>query len=84
MGEELSILWILLGIGILLIGPASGVWSGLKINGVSQKLDLLSKQWDGEREDIRSWLGKLQTKTQENEKEIGEVVAVMKDRKDRS
>jgi len=80
---ELNIFTVLIGLVMIIIGPASGIWSGLKINTVTQRLDLLVKGWDEDRADTRSWLNNLQEKTEDNTKHIGEVKAVMEDRKDR-
>jgi hypothetical protein len=89
-----SSFWIFLGIAIVLVGPASGVWTNLRIKNIviqieasntsfNDKLKIFIDQWKDEREDTKTWLMALQEKTTDNEKAIGEVIAVLKDRQER-
>ncbi len=93
--EDLPTFWIFIGIAIVLVGPASGVWTNLRIKNVviqmeasnasfNTQLKTFIDTWKDEREDTKLWLKGLQEKTSDNEKAIGEVIAVMKDRQDRS
>jgi len=74
---EISAVQALIALCFVVIGPASGVWSGLLIKNLTQRIE-------EDREDTRSWLKGLQSKTDENSKNIAEVIAVMQDRKNRS
>ena len=77
--ENLNVLWVLLGLAILVVGPASGVWSGILVKGLGDRLDAMAKNWDEERKDLREWLKSLQHKADSNATDI----AVLKDRTDR-
>lgn len=76
---EVNILTAIVGLLLVIIGPASGIWSGLKTNAVSQRIDMMS---DG-IEDIRSWLKGLQGEVKENTSNISAIKAVMEDREKR-
>jgi len=80
---ELNGITVVIGLLLIIIGPASGIWSGLKINAVTQRLDSMSERWDDDHKDIRSWLRSLQGKVEENVGEVSAIKAVMEDRKDR-
>ena len=80
---ELNGITVIVGLLLIIIGPASGIWSGLKINTVTQRLDSMTERWDEEHKDIRSWLRGLQGKAEEGAQDISAIKAVMQDRKDR-
>jgi hypothetical protein len=73
---EISGLQALIALCFVILGPASGVWSGLLIKNLTQRIG-------EDRDDTRSWLKGLQAKMEENTKNIAEVIAVMKDRQER-
>lgn len=80
---ELSGVTVVIGLLLILVGPASGIWSGLKIDAVTKRLESMSERWDEDHKDIREWLKNLQDKVADNSESIVGITAVMKDRKER-
>lgn len=81
---EINAVTAIIGLLLILVGPASGIWSGLKINTVTQRLDMMAKSWDEDHKDIRSWLKGLQAEVKDNNSDISGIKAVMDDRKNRA
>lgn len=84
---EVNAIVAVVGLLLILVGPMSGIWSGLKINSVTQRLDVLVKSWDENRANDRDWLKdleeeakELREKTEENSGSIKEVIAIMRER----
>ena len=80
--DDLSALWIILGIGVLILGPAGGVFMGIKgsVGRIEATLKQFMESVSKDREDTRMWLKSLQGKTDTNETDI----AILMDRQDRS
>ncbi len=76
---EINAVIAVIALLLIIVGPASGIWSGLKISAVSQRIDTMS---DG-IEDIRSWLKGMQGEVGENKSDISAIKAVMEDREKR-
>ncbi len=70
--ENLNILWAVLGLVVLVLGPAGGVWAGIK--GSVRRLDAQFTTFIGEmktdREETRDWLKSLQEETSRNTTDI--------------
>ncbi len=79
--EPISVLWILVGLAVLVLGPAGGVWAGMRqsVRSIGERIDTMVEHWETDREDTREWLKALQIKTDSNATDI----AVLKDRTDR-
>lgn len=73
---EINGLMAAIALALIIIGPASGVWSGLLIKNLTQRIQ-------EDREDTRSWLKGLQSTVEGNTSDISGIKAVMEDRKDR-
>ena len=76
---ELNSMTVIIGLLFILIGPASGIWSGFKMNMIVQRLDFMAKQNNRDREETREWLKDLQLETSENR----DAVNLLKDRQER-
>ena len=81
---ELNSVTAIFALLLILVSPISGIWSGLKISAVTQRLDLVVAGWKEERRAINARLDKLQTKSEGNSNSIASIEGIMEDRKDRS
>ena len=70
--EDLNVFWGILGLVILVLGPAGGVWAGIK--GSVRRLDEQFTTFIGEmrtdRAETRDWLKSLQEETSRNTTDI--------------
>lgn len=69
MPEDINIMWAL-GVGAiaLVLGPAGGVWVGMR--GTSQRVGSLVESIKQDREETREWLKSLQTEVYQNKTDI--------------
>lgn len=69
MLEDVNVVWAL-GVGAvaLVLGPASGVWVGLR--GVNKLIAGLADEMKEDRAETREWLKALQTEVYQNKTDI--------------
>lgn len=87
--ENVSVIWILVGMATLVLGPASAAWVDVRrqVHALTSRIDTMVDQWDKDRAEtqkhwerdrteMREWLKDLETKSNETH----EVVGILKDR----
>lgn len=72
--EDINVIWILIGMGVMVLGPAGAVWADIR-----RQVHSLTEQWNRERTETQAWLKSLQSSTSQNERHI----AVLLDRIER-
>ena len=76
--ENLSALWIFLGIAILIVGPGGAAWVGSR--GAVKILAATVREIKADLVDIRDWLKSLERRTIETDGKVRELKAVQEDR----
>lgn len=66
--ENISALWVLIGMGVMVLGPAGAVWADIRrqVHGIGERIDMVVNQWDRDRKEDREWMKNLQKDSNEH------------------
>ena len=79
--DELNIIWAIVGLVVLVLGPGGGVWAVMK--GTTSRIELkfatFVDQMKLDREETREWLKDVQIETSKNTTDIAVLEALQKE-----
>lgn len=79
---ELNAFWTIIGILVLMLGPAGAAWVGAngRIKSVERAVNSLKESVQEDAQDLRDWLKSLESRTRETDAQLRELRAVQTDR----
>ena len=69
---DISVVWIVVGLAVLVLGPAGGVWAGIKgsVFRIEQQMTTFIAQVQSDHHETQEWLKGLEERTAKNTTEI--------------